>query len=70
MVSDGDLARTVAALQALTGHVEQLAESTKQLALHVKNVHGRLSTLEERFREHGHIGESATVGLGSCWDGS
>lgn len=50
----------VAALRA------ELRETLDALA----NLARRVETLEERFREHGHIGETATVGLGSCWDGS
>jgi chaperonin cofactor prefoldin len=66
MVSDGDLARTVQAVGTLAEQVETLVNHTATLAELVRKLQEQLNTLEERFREHGHVGE----GLGSCWDGS
>lgn len=59
-MSDQDLHAVIDGLVAVTG------ELTKRLLA----VEQRIGQLEDRFREHGHIGSDATVGLGSCWDGS
>jgi hypothetical protein len=70
MAADPDLLRAVQSVNDLAEHVAKLVEHTGELARQVLADRERLTVLEERFREHGHIGESVTVGLGSCWDGS
>jgi aryl carrier-like protein len=61
-----DLIRAVEALGKLTEQVEAIAKTQKLIADTLDPLARRVVALEERFREHGHIGD----GLGSCWDGT
>ncbi len=69
-MDDDALERIVASMSSLADSTGTINDSLAQLAGVMRVLAERLGSLEERFREHGHIGENTTVGLGSCWDGS